>query len=201
MSSPSAHARRMNQPVGRAPAQVAATRKNACLDRTGSASFAPYRPSAPNHVAIMTIRSLRLLPALSAVAILCLLPACGSGDGDGARELPSTPEGLADEMDRATDQVVDVIKSIRDSDTAKAAEVRLAELRKRMLALKQQMEQLRDQFTEEQIRELEARTRADAAEMTRELTAEIMRIARDPELREMLNEINRMLVEELSPYQ
>lgn len=142
----------------------------------------------------------RLAHVLSLLLVLCLLPACG-GDGDGERELPSSPEALASEMDRATDQLVDAIKSIRDSDSAQAAKQRMAEASDHIRKLKERMEELQDQFSEEQLRELEARIRADALDMSRELAGEVMRIARDPELRAMLEEINRMLVDELSPYQ
>ena len=124
-----------------------------------------------------------LIFRLLLVSCLTMLWSC-----DENRSLPTSPEQISSEMQRVSEDLVEVLKTIRDSDTAKAAEVKIAALQQRLEVLYQQARELG--FSQEQMREL----RASAQSIAGEISDELQQLLQSPEVREAVDRINRLLV-------
>ena len=104
------------------------------------------------------------------------------------RSLPTSAEELMAEIRSTSDELVEVLKSVRDSESAKAAEEKLIALREKLSALYQQAREL--DFGEEQWRELREAT-SKLADQARD---QLQNVRQSPELRRAMEQLNRLVL-------
>lgn len=120
----------------------------------------------------------RLLPAF----LLIALPSCGED-----AKLPTTPEQLAAEMQRVSNELQQVIASVRDSATAQAAEEKVTALREQIELLYQQALEL--ELNEQQMRQFTQSART----LLEEMGGEVQALLQSPEIRGAIEQISRLL--------